>query len=761
MARPQPHGVFQTALALGAALVLLLSTAQAVPAAPSASSAGVDKETAIVQLVGDPLSISPKTKPPQGKKVDFDSAATKSERARLRAIRQDFKTWLRANAPSVRINSEYDVAIHAMAVSLNGTSLTTLRAAPMVVAAENESFYTPLAHEDPDLSQIFVNEAWTQVGGASAAGAGVKVGVIDSGIDASHPCFSDAGYPTQTRLGDTALTNNKVIVARVFNNTIKKNDLTAEAIGYHGNHVAGTIACNAHTPATIDGIAIPYDPSGVAPRALLGSYNVFPGNVVSARSEDILNALQAAYEDGMDIVNMSLGGQQNDGGGGWLLANAVDNLDQANMLSAVAAGNEGPGNFTVGFPGAARRALTVGASTVGQSIVNQVTVAGSTYEAVVGDFGELTSDLTAPLKVVPDTNPSADPTRHFPHGLSTACNDDPALPSLTGTIALLGRGVCDFSDKVGAAEAAGAVGVIMVDRIEEAPFGMATNGAPDQPKIPAVMIRLTDGLVAKTHDGGSATLIALPAYARNAALDYQMADFSSQGPTMGQNVYVKPDVVAPGHNVISSIPASYCDGNPSCWAVFSGTSMATPHMAGLAALVRAAHLTWSAAQVRSAIVNTAQEDVLRTWDTDKVTNDAVVVGAGLADAYAAWGAKVALDPVSISFGSIPGTSGRSDSAALHLTNLTASSQTYTVAISDDGADGVLFSGGGTLTLSAGASANVPISIATNKGAADGNRQAAVRVSTASGEIAHAVAFALIGSGTGAPGQHLLPPSQLK
>ncbi len=449
MARPRSHGAVRSALALSAAMVLLLATAPVVPAAPSASSAGVDKTTAIVQLTGDPLSTSPKTKPPQGKKIDFNSTATKSQRARLRAIRQDFKVWLRTYAPAVRINSEYDVAIHAMAVSLNGTSLATLRSAPLVVAAEYESFYTPLAHDDPDLSQIFVNEAWTDVGGASSAGAGVRVGVIDSGIDRSHPCFSDAGYPSQTQLGDTSLTNNKVIVARVFNNTTKKNGLTAGAIGYHGNHVAGTIACAAHTPATIDGVAIPYDPSGVAPRALLGNYNVFPADVVSARSEDILNALQAAYEDGMDIVNMSLGGQQNDGGGGWLLANAVDNLDQANMLSAVAAGNEGPGNFTVGFPGAARRALTVGASTVGQSIVNQVTIAGSTYQAVVGDFGALTSDITAPLGVV------LDPTNAFPHGLSTACPGDPPLPNLTGKIALLGRGTCDFSDKVRGGPAGG------------------------------------------------------------------------------------------------------------------------------------------------------------------------------------------------------------------------------------------------------------------------------------------------------------------
>ncbi len=171
------------------------------------------------------------------------------------------------------------------------------------------------------------------------------------------------------------------------------------------------------------------------------------------------------------------------------------------------------------------------------------------------------------------------------------------------------------------------------------------------------MIRLSDGLVAKAQDGASATLIALPAYVRDTALDYQMADFSSQGPTMGQNIYPKPDVVAPGHNVISSLPAAYCDGNVSCWGVLSGTSMATPHMAGLAALVKNAHPAWSAAEIRSAIVNTAQEGVLRTSDTNTPTDDAVIVGAGLADAHGSVNAKISLDPVSVYLRVHPGDLG--------------------------------------------------------------------------------------------------------
>ncbi|HEY3485832.1 MAG TPA: S8 family serine peptidase, partial [Ilumatobacteraceae bacterium] len=360
--------------------------------------------------------MSPRTKPGKGAKIDFASAAVKNERAVLARTRNEFRAWLKANAPQARVTNETDIALHSVSVQLNGATIDTLRSAPMVKAAEYQSVFTTLAHDDPDLSLVRANQAWTAVGGAANAGAGVKVAVIDSGIDATHPCFSDTGYPAQTKIGDTRYTNNKVIAARVYGNKVAKQGFDARAVNPHGTHVAGTIACNAHTPAVIDGVDIPYDPSGVAPRALLGNYNVFPGDIGSARSEDILEALEDAYADGFDIANMSLGGARNDGGGAFLLDNAIDNLDLANMVVAVAAGNEGPGYFTVHYPGAAQRALTAGASTVGHNIINIVTIGATDYEAVVGDFADITTDVTAPLAVVADANSG------FAHGLALACD---------------------------------------------------------------------------------------------------------------------------------------------------------------------------------------------------------------------------------------------------------------------------------------------------------------------------------------------------
>ena len=130
--------------------------------------------------------------------------------------------------------------------------------------------------------------------------------------------------------------------------------------------------------------------SGVAPKALLGNYNVFPGDLTDARSEDIMNALEAAYQDGFDVANMSLGGGAH--GKQDLLTHVVDNLDQANMVVAVANGNAGPGLFTVESPGSAARALTAGASSVPHFVGAPVTFAGKTVGAATGDFKTVTAE---------------------------------------------------------------------------------------------------------------------------------------------------------------------------------------------------------------------------------------------------------------------------------------------------------------------------------------------------------------------------------
>jgi subtilisin family serine protease len=421
------------------------------------------------------------------------------------------------------------------------------------------------------------------------------------------------------------------------------------------------------------------------------------------------------------------------------------------MVVAVAAGNEGPGYFTVHYPGAAPRALTAGASVVGHSIVNLVTVDGTDYEAVVGDFGTITSDVNAPLAVV------SNPASGFPHNLSLACD---GLPPLTGRIALLGRGTCDFTVKVRNAQNAGAVGVIMVNRTPgEPPFLMSHNGLEPKPTIPAVMVSLEDGLVIDDHDGDPATIHALGEYVVTPGDTNLMAGFSSQGPTHG-DLLIKPDVVAPGADIISSFPQHHCDPLPpeGCWSFLGGTSMATPHLAGTAAVVRGDHPTWTAAQVRSAVVNTAQQGLLRHPETGVVTDDALIVGAGLVDVAAAVNAVAALGPVSTSFGNLSSGAGGSRSSSVVITNISGVSKTFTVSVTDTASDGVTFAtNGAPVTLAAGASATFNVTLTAVKKAADGHKQATLRVTTGGTEVAHAMLYVLVGEGERAPGRHMLPP----
>lgn len=732
-----------TALALALPLALPANAAPQDSAPWGQVKAQVDAGYALVNLTGAPLSTSPRTKPAKGKKINFSNTTVKSEQARLTAERNTFKKWLQTNYPKAQVTKEFDLALNGLGVKLNGTNIDALKAGPGVTYVEPEAIFQPLAGDDPQLAMIRGIQAWQSVGGSANAGKGVKVGVLDTGIDISHPCFDDAGYPATTQLGDKRFTNNKVIVARVYGNTVAKQNEDNTDNNGHGTHVAGTIACNANTPAVIDGVTIPYSPSGVAPRAQLGSYKVLLSE--GGRSEDIIEGMQDAYKDGMDVINMSLGGGMQSGSK--LTMTAVDNLDQANLVVAVAAGNEGPGYWTVHYPGAAERALTAGATSVGHTLVNQLVVGANDYDMVVGEFAALNSDITAPLKVV------ADPASAYPHGLSLACNGQ-TLPNLTGTIAVIGRGDCTFGEKMSNTAAAGALATVVVDRAPGGLTLMANSGVVVN--IPGVFVSLADGLELKTMDGQTATLKSQPVYKTFPEITNLMAGFSSQGPVPG-SLLVKPDVVAPGAQVLSSQPSTMC-ASPPCWAFFNGTSMATPHLAGIAALVRQAHPDWSAAQVRSAVVNTAKTGILRDPITGAVTNDGLIVGAGLADAVNAIGAKVTLEPVSLSYGSISSGSGRSVAKSITVTNTTSATRTLVLSVANDAADGVTYSvSSASITLAAGASATVPVTVTTAKGTPDGFYQAKLVVSSGGSEIAHGVLFTSIGAGVGAPGQHSDPP----
>jgi len=616
----------------------------------------VDTSSAVVQLKGAPLSTYSATKPAPGRKIDFKGYAVRSYRAQLAAGRNDFRKWLRANAPRAKITSEYDISLNAVAVQLNGTTLETIAGAPMVERVQPNVLYHPNLSESYKI--INAGGAWGAAGGRATAGAGIKIGDIDTGIDETHPFFNPTGfsYPpgfpkcdaadstSHTPDQDCRYVSPKVIVAKVFYNKAQQQGLDAQAIQDHGTHTAG-IAAGIYDPslnAVVNGVSID-DMSGIAPGAWLGNYNVFPGTVDNARSEDILNAVDAAIADGMDVLNLSLGGSYH--GNNDLLAMGLDNAVDAGLVVAVAAGNS-----------------TVAASTnkhfVGQPFTYPAS-GGTTIGAAVGDFPPL-------------------PTSSFGLWFNTqltACTS--VDPGASGNVVVVNRGGCTFSTKVRNAIAAGAIGVVVINNVAGDPVAMAKDGGGGD-DLPAVMIGKNEGAALRAANPPDASAVATFQEFVTANQDI-LAGFSSQGPT-AVDFAVKPDVTSVGVNVLSSItcvgkPAG-CPGDGSGWAFFSGTSMSTPHIAGSAAVLLNLDSSWSPAQVKSALVNRAdlviKDAVTGTHDVGPTAQ-----GTGRENLSVAADATTWMDPVSASFGRV--TVGHPTSVTITLTNPTGSDETFAVS----------------------------------------------------------------------------------
>jgi subtilisin family serine protease len=204
-----------------------------------------------------------------------------------------------------------------------------------------------------------------------------------------------------------------------------------------------------------------------------------------------------------------------------------------------------------------------------------------------------------------------------------------------------------------------------------------------------------------------------------------MAGFSSQGPT-DVDFRIKPDVVAPGVNVLSSYPHQFCDA-PPCFAFLQGTSMATPHLAGSAAVVRGAHPTWSAAEVRSAVVNTADVGVLKSATTGNPVSDVNLIGSGRENLLSAVTVGAGLDPVSVSFGAVPSGSGQTLTFDVRVTNLGSVAANWSVGVGA-GSGGVAYSvSPSSVSLAPGAWTVVTVTMTAAKGATAGNHQATLTV----------------------------------
>lgn len=652
----------------GVFLIFLLLFSAAVPIQAiiknddGQSSITVDSEYAFIQFGDAPIasyegSITgfARTKPAKGKKVDLQSSAVKKYGNRLEAQRENYKKWLAKQFPQVEVVTEYDVTFNGVGLKLNGATLKEVSRGPGAIKSGYSATYQKAMSESTGL--IEAEAVWESLGGQANAGEGMKVGIIDSGIDQNHEFLKPnegMEYPEAFPKGDARFTTEKVIVAKVFSQDPK---LSAEAVDSHGTHVAGTVAGKAGTRHKLSDKAM----SGVAPGAYLGNYNVFPGDIENAKSVFIAKAVEEAVEDGMDVLNLSLGGTPHKGAD--LLDMTVNAAVDAGVVVAISAGNEGPGNYTVGSPGTAEKVITVAATTNSRTFamtLDSAAFSEPTIATTGTQGGEVKETLTGEYALWEDVA----------GGDKLACT---ALSgkALEGKIALIQRGSCTFAEKINNAAAAGAVGVIIyqIDGIAE-PTPMSSDGA----LVPAVMIGNEAGnqLVNWT---GDRTVTINSKLQKVETYPNLLANFSSWGPT--PNYTLKPDVAAPGVNIYSSVVGGG-------YELYQGTSMASPHVAGSAAILLAYSkendLGWGPAEVKASLMGTAK-DVEGSVLPDTDVSDPLKVGAGLIDLSRAMNPSALAFPSSLSFGLVRPVGNQTYSMTFTLTNPTNEELAYT--ISDD------------------------------------------------------------------------------
>jgi subtilisin family serine protease len=440
--------------------------------------------------------------------------------------------------------------------------------------------------------------------------------------------------------------------------------------------VAGIAAGNFNTTSPLAPL------SGVAPRAFLGNYRVLD-SFGNGTDDFIISALQTAVTDGFDIANMSLGGPATPNLG--MLDQAVENAVDAGMTVVTAAGNTGSGEGTIESPGIAPKAIAVGSSSnshvVGPGA--HITVAGAVpaelvnIGATVGQGGAPSSLLSG--SIGPLVYVDADPGNRGCAGLPAG--------SLSGKVALLERGNCSFSTKINTASSAGATAVIVYNFSGGADGGdtmiiMDVSGPP-QASIPSVFVTRTSGLALKDwvtgHAGAQVTLAPVALIDLSNPADV-ISTFSSRGPSSLNAI--KPDIVAPGEPIYSgAITTNNPDGvsDPSGFASVSGTSQAAPHVAGGAALLKQLHPTWTPQQIKSALINSANNAVFT--DATKTTKAGVLdVGAGREDLALASSVNATFSPASLSYGFV--LQATQVSKDLQITNQGSGANTYTITVQD-------------------------------------------------------------------------------
>ncbi|EJR39896.1 MULTISPECIES: S8 family serine peptidase [Bacillus cereus group] len=538
-------------------------------------------------------------------KVDEEHKVFKQHVESLKS-KKDVGTY---DTKKVEITREYKNAINGVAMTLPGVAVQELIQSGVVnrVFKDYEVKVEPPVETQKEI-QPKMADSIPQIGvdklhAENITGKGIKVGVLDTGVDYNHPDLKDA-----YKGGYDFVDNDADPMETTYEDWIKAGKPEYPGLVYytnHGTHVAGTIAAQKKNNAD-------YAVKGVAPEVDLYSYRVL-GPWGGGNTAGILAGIDKAIADGMDVINMSLGAQTNDP----LYATSVatNNAMLSGVVTVVAAGNAGPNEKTLGSPGTAALGISVGASDVSMSIPTfSASVSNEKFEnmQLLGkDFPDKLEDLQGQsLPVV------------FA-GLGKEA--DFTGKDLNGKIALIQRGEITFDEKIKNAKKAGAKAVIVYNNADGQISAYLGEGVG---LIPSFRLSKADGERLKALGEVSFKFETL---SNTKTEGDHLADFSSRGPVNG-NYDIKPDVVAPGVSIFSTAPEYINDPQEginygNAYVRLSGTSMASPHVAGTAALILQQNPKYTPFDVKAALMNTS--------DDLNGQNSVYEVGAGRIDAYQA------------------------------------------------------------------------------------------------------------------------------
>lgn len=449
--------------------------------------------------------------------------------------------------------------------------------------------------------------------GNHLTGKGITIGVIDTGIDYEHPDLrrSFAGGHDLVDGDDDPMETKGM----GFKSTL------------HGTHVAGVIAANGRM-------------RGMAPEAKIVAYRALgPGG--SGTTEQVIAAIDEAIKDKVDILNLSLGNDVN--GPDLPISLALNKAVDAGIVAVTSSGNSGPNRWTVGSPGTASKAISVGASTPPMQIP---------YITATGNTEEIRLEL---LQGSDNWKITQSENLVFA-GLGTK----EEMKDVSDKLVLVERGKLTFTEKAKNAFEAGAIGVIIYNNTDGTFFGNLEETLP----IPVAAISKKAGLALKKQLKNNSMLIRIHLIEEKDIL----ADFSSRGPVT-ITWEIKPDIVAPGVAINSTIPGGYLP--------LQGTSMAAPHIAGAAALIKQAHPDWTPAEIKAAIMNTAKE----IQDQSGKTYRTFEQGAGRIQTEAAIETESLVIPGSLQFGKFQlADNMHRHSARLKVKNTGSSTKSYSFSI---------------------------------------------------------------------------------